>query len=300
VLQASSSAFAQISPFMSYNVLEMASSLDNLSDRAYVAFRKLQDKAYLKGGSLPDDDALLARMVRMTPAVFRKAKGEFLRMCGELVAVANGTITFLRAASEIAFRIQKSSKASASAQARWSANPLKNNKRGDANAYANGEDSQCSNPNPNKESKDSCGGKPPRWGFPDLDEALSETTSSTSSSPEPEAAKPSPKPKPERARAKPDGAAKSPAGYTEEFERAWKAMPLMARKRGSKPEAFKLWSKLSQEDRENAFTGIGLWEDNQYAMAAERWLKRQQWVSLLEAQREKPKQREREWEPSMY
>lgn len=89
-------------------------------------------------------------------------------------------------------------------------------------------------------------------------------------------------------------ARKSPAGYSEDFEAAWKAMPSMARKRGSKPLAAKLWAKLSQEQRIDAMAGIAVWEDNQYAMAAERWLRDERWIGLLEATREKeakPKQR---------
>src|SRR5262245_19368577 len=84
------------------------------------------------------------------------------------------------------------------------------------------------------------------------------------------------------------------AGYTEAFEAAWRAMPAMARKRGSKPEAMKLWAKLSDQERADAVAGIALWPDNEYAMAAERWLKRQGWIGLLEVGREraeKPKQK---------
>ncbi len=283
MLQAPSSAFAQISPFFSYNVMEMAVSLDSLSDKAYVAFRKLQDRAYLKGGSLPDDDTLLARMVRMTPAVFRKAKAEFLSVCGELVAVANGAIIFLKAASEVAFRIQKSSKASAAAQARWGANPLKNNNQGHADAYANGEDSQCPNPNSNlKKESDSCAKQAPHdpvkgWKIPDTEEVLRATAEP--SSPVSEAASSSTPPPESRARP----TRKSPDGYQPELEALWKAAPGMARKRGSKPECAKVWAKMTASERADAMAGVALWPDNEYAMAVDRWLKRKQWIGLLEA-----------------
>lgn len=126
----------------------------------------------------------------------------------------------------------------------------------------------------------------PKFGFPDLDEALGPDTQAA---PPPEGAKATEEVTPPKTRA----ARKSPTGYTEEFEAAWKAMPAMARKRGSKPEAFKEWCRLKAEQRAQAMEGIKIWsrEDDTYAPGAERWLKKQKWIGLLEVSRETPERR---------
>lgn len=153
MLQAPSSARAQ-NFFISYNVIELSAILTRLSDRSELAFRRLQDHAVTRDGVLPDDDKLLARIVRMPLAAWRKAKAEILTLTRELVEVGSGMLVCLHAAKEAAFRIEKSLKASASSNSRWNAKSLKNNNQNDANASETHMRTQCSSTSSKKVQKE--------------------------------------------------------------------------------------------------------------------------------------------------
>lgn len=125
----------------------------------------------------------------------------------------------------------------------------------------------------------------PGFRFTDVppDTATTEPPSPASGAANPEAEpRTSPPPKAPR---------RSSADCPADLEALWKSSPRMARTRGSKVEAAKVWAKMTAQERLDAAAGVRLWPDNEYAMAVERWLKRKQWISLLETQAAKPANR---------
>ena len=73
-------------------------------------------------------------------------------------------------------------------------------------------------------------------------------------------------------------------GYTEEFEEFWKAY-CRPKDKGSKPEAFKEWQKLTETERPKAMQGIIPYKDSQnspeYMKHAERYLKHKMWEGTV-------------------
>jgi hypothetical protein len=93
-------------------------------------------------------------------------------------------------------------------------------------------------------------------------------------------------------RPKPDAGTKTPklVSYTEEFQKFWNAAPSMARQKGKKPEAFRVWQQMSLEDRMDAMLVanhqadwyFSLPDDPQFAQSVFRWLESECWVALAE------------------
>lgn len=69
-----------------------------------------------------------------------------------------------------------------------------------------------------------------------------------------------------------------------EFMAAWNAMPKMARKRSSLDLAEREWKKLKPHEREDVLRAIPIWEDNEYAKGAHRWLRDKLFQGLLDAE----------------
>jgi hypothetical protein len=82
----------------------------------------------------------------------------------------------------------------------------------------------------------------------------------------------------------PKSSAKKVPARSPEFMAAWNAMPKMARKRSSLELTEKQWKKLSQQQRADAVRGIALWEDNEFAKGAHRWLRDHLWEGLLDVE----------------
>lgn len=119
----------------------------HLSAAEFGAYMRILVAMWRAGGSLPDDDARLARIAGMTPKQWASA-AHVVRV---LLSPCDAGITQKRLLKEWLRVAEKSRKASSAAQARW----LKNIKRTDADAYANAMRTQCNPyPNPKKEERD--------------------------------------------------------------------------------------------------------------------------------------------------
>jgi hypothetical protein len=275
------------SRFFSINAQDHLIATGALSAAGYTVFSRLEMHSFLKDGTLPQDEKMLARLAGVALATFRKGMKEIMSLLdGVLLEIEGGTIRFLRAISERVFRQKKSQLLRENANKRWAPNPLKNNDAPDANAsanaYANGNAEDIpldSSPFSKEESPYSPPrGDGPGFGFPDLDETMAEAV-------KPAAAEAAEEPTPRAPR--PRRAAKSPDGYPEEFMAAWKACPEAARLRSSQALMFEEWKRLSQEDRASLMKAISLWKNDGYAKGVHRWIKAGLWRSLLEVTAER-------------
>jgi len=74
--------------------------------------------------------------------------------------------------------------------------------------------------------------------------------------------------------------------YTEEFERFWKAYPARWNKESDrhykvgKWEAFQVWKKLSQKDKEDILAKVKYIQKGQYVLDAHRWLKKRRFDDI--------------------
>jgi hypothetical protein len=172
-----------------------------------------------------------------------------------------------------------------------------------ATAARQNRDSTATNTKTEKDSKkkkDSCGGEPPRWGFPDVDEAIAEA----SSSPEPEAVKPSPSPSGSRAR-KSAAAPKSPDGELEaQFEQFWQTCPKRKGPQGAgKSKLFEKWKPLGAEKRAAALAGAELWARRvkseggatKYTPMIQTWFNQRRWESEVGPEERAERPKEKNW-----
>ncbi len=125
-------------PYMRLWVADFLGDTLHLTDAEVGQYMLLLMAMWRNGGSLPDDDAVLARIARAP--VSPNVRSFFERICGRN---ADALLTQKRLAEELRAAQRRSEAAALSAKAKW----LKTKKRGHADAYADAErtdmPSQC-------------------------------------------------------------------------------------------------------------------------------------------------------------
>jgi hypothetical protein len=286
---------------------------------------RLENSSFSQGtGTLKFDEKALARVAGTAVNKLRQAVKEILAWCGDLCRAVGDTLHFPRAISELAYSEARSAIARANRQAGLAKKPklgskicpsmesdLKpsfDKKSNEINDDVATTVEQRSDSSPlHKESSlrsdsesakaDSCHPQADDDPFAP-DPSRMGSGGAGPSKPASGAGCNNPDPQPaESQQAAPDGAglpknsAQKGSVRSAEFMAAWNAMPKMARKRSSLDLAEKEWKKLKPHEREDVLRAIPIWEDNEYAKGAHRWLRDKLFQGLIDAEGEVSKPR---------
>ncbi|MBN9529696.1 MAG: YdaU family protein [Alphaproteobacteria bacterium] len=119
-------------PWMPFYVGDYLRDTQHLSTEEHGAYVLLLFECWNAGGELPNDDAKLARIVRMTPTKWRRIS----ETVAKFFQISKNSWSHSRISAELKILADKSEKAAASARDRWEKSEKKKGKN-DANGYAN-------------------------------------------------------------------------------------------------------------------------------------------------------------------